>query len=153
MDPVVLVGAESTGHKGRLPLKFRSVESENPLPEEQWHGCGRRAPRQAARGARAAGEAAGLAMAELGFAPKGPTPIHCDNTSTIAVAKTPMAEKHLKHVARRHFFVQDAVKAGEIVVSPIASCKNIADIFTKILPSPAQFEELTARLRSWIAPL
>ena len=35
IDPVVLVGAESTGHKGRLPLKFRSVESENPLPEER----------------------------------------------------------------------------------------------------------------------
>ena len=33
IDPVVLVGAESTGHKGRTPLKFRSVESENPLPE------------------------------------------------------------------------------------------------------------------------
>ena len=39
MDPVVLVGAESTGHKGRMPLKFRSVESENPLPEERKKWC------------------------------------------------------------------------------------------------------------------
>ena len=75
-------------------------------------------------------------LSELGFPPAGPTPIHCDNAATRAVAGSPVAEKHLKHVARRHFFVQDAVKAGEIVVPPIASEKNIADVLTKIEPSP-----------------
>ena len=39
MDPVVLVGAEGTGHKARVPLKFRPVESENPLPEERKKWC------------------------------------------------------------------------------------------------------------------
>ena len=39
MDPVVLIGAEGTGHKARVPLKFRAVESENPLPEERKKWC------------------------------------------------------------------------------------------------------------------
>ena len=39
MDPFALVGAEGTGHKARFPLKFKAVESENPLPEERKKWC------------------------------------------------------------------------------------------------------------------
>ena len=39
MDPFALVGAEGTGQKARIPLKFKAVESENPLPEERKKWC------------------------------------------------------------------------------------------------------------------
>ena len=89
----------------------------------------------------------------LGAAEPDPTKLMTDSKSARDVSYNPEHHDRMKHVARRHFFVQDAVKAGEIVVPPVESAKNIADIFTKLIPSPAQFEELAARLRSWIAAL
>ena len=85
---------------------------------------------------------------ELGFRPLGPTPVHCDNTGARAVAENPIAARHLKHVARRHFFVQDAVRAGEVTVPFVASDANLADLLTKSVCTP-RFSQLAARLRAW----
>ena len=65
------------------------------------------------------------------------------------VAHNPTSAKNLKHVARRHFFVQDLVSAGEITVPGVSSNDNIADIFTKLYDHPSHFEFLAGRLRSW----
>lgn len=58
--------------------------------------------------------------------------------------------KQLRHVERRHFFVQDVVRAGRVVVPYVASDANLADGLTKILPSAPRFEWAASRLRSWI---
>ena len=87
---------------------------------------------------------------ELGFGVDGPTPIYCDNTAAKAVAENPVASRQLRHVARRHFFVQDAVQAGCVTVPYVASDANLADSLTKILPTAPRFEWAVSRLRSWV---
>ena len=87
---------------------------------------------------------------ELGFCVDAPTPIYCDNTAAETVAKNPVSSRQLRHVARRHFFVQDTVSAGMVSVPHVSSEANLADALTKVLPSPARFEWAAARLRSWV---
>jgi hypothetical protein len=89
-------------------------------------------------------------LAELGFPPPGPTPIFCDNTAAKQVAENPVAAKQLKHVARRHFFVQDAVAALEVTVCSVSSQANLADLYTKIFDKP-RYAWLAARARRWAA--
>ena len=66
----------------------------------------------------------------------------------MAVAENPIAARHLKHVARRHFFVQDAVRASEVSVAFVSSDSNLADLLTKTVCTP-RFLTLAARLREW----
>ena len=87
---------------------------------------------------------------ELGFAVDAATPIYCDNSAAEMVAKNPVSSRQLRHVARRHFFVQDAVRAGCVAVPHVSSEANLADALTKVLPSPARFEWAAARLRAWV---
>ena len=86
-------------------------------------------------------------LAELGFPPPGPTPVFCDNTAAKQVAENPVAAKH---VARRHFFVQDAVAALEVTVCSVSSNANLADLYTKIFDRP-RYAWLAARARRWAA--
>ena len=65
------------------------------------------------------------------------------------MAENPVQSKQLRHVARRHFFVRDVLRAGFVTVPYVASDANLADVLTKILPSPSRFEWASARLRSW----
>jgi len=48
----------------------------------------------------------------------------------------------VRHVTRRHFSVQDAVRAGEVAAPSVESTRNRADgdVLTKIFKSPAFFE-------------
>ena len=62
---------------------------------------------------------------ELGLGAVAATPIYCDNTAAKAVAENPVASRQLRHVARRHFFVQDAVRAGAVTVPYVASDANL----------------------------
>ena len=82
----------------------------------------------------------------LRHAPPGPTPLYIDNQGTVAVARDPLTNNALKHVRRRHFFVQECEEAGEVGVLPIESSRNPADIFTKVLPAP-RFVELCRAMR------
>ena len=61
-----------------------------------------------------------------------------------------MAAKQLKHVARRHFFVQDAVAALEVTVCSVSSNANLADLYTKKFDKP-RYAWLAARARRWAA--
>ena len=88
-------------------------------------------------------------LAEVGFAVKGATPIFCDNTAAKTVAENPVAAKQLRHVERRHFFVQDVVSSGRVTVPHVESEANLADALTKLLPTAAKFEWAASRLRSW----
>jgi hypothetical protein len=79
-------------------------------------------------------------LTALGFAPSGPTPIFCDNTAAKKVAENPVSAKNLRHVARRHFFVQDAWRAGEVIVPSVESKRNRADVLTKLMDTPSYYE-------------
>ena len=86
---------------------------------------------------------------DVGFAVKSATPIFCDNTAAKTVAENPVAAKQLRHVERRHFFVQDVVSAGRITVPHVVSEANLADALTKLLATVPKYAWAAARLRSW----
>ena len=88
-------------------------------------------------------------LVEIGKPMDNPTRIYCDNLAARTVAHNPTSAKNLKHVARRHFFVQDLTKTKEVVVPGVESANNYADILTKLYDSPTHFEYLAGKLRSW----
>ena len=85
-------------------------------------------------------------LEHLGYSPSGPTAICCDNKGVTDIARDPMSVNALKHVKRRHFFVREMQEAAEVMMVPVASAWNVADIFTKALSEP-RFTGLAKRLR------
>ena len=88
----------------------------------------------------------------MGYPPRAPTPVYCDNKAAREVAMNPVAAKNLRHVARRHFFVQDVWRSGDITIPAIESRRNRADPLTKVIDAPAYFLETLRRLRRLDAP-
>ena len=67
------------------------------------------------------------------------TPMHmfCDNDSTIALSKDPLLHARVKHVDIKYHFLCERVQSGEVSLLRVPSKENMADIFTKALPTPA----------------
>jgi hypothetical protein len=57
----------------------------------------------------------------------------CDNTSVISIAKRSVFHKRMRHLERRHHFLRDHVKKGDIDLRYIDIERQLADIFTKPL--------------------
>jgi hypothetical protein len=62
-------------------------------------------------------------------------PLMCDNTSDILVAKNSVFHKKMRHVERRHHFLRDHVKKGDIEMRYIDTERQLTDIFTKPIDS------------------
>ena len=74
-----------------------------------------------------------------------PTPILCDNKSTIALSKNHVFHKRSKHIDTRYHFIRELVNNGEIYLEFCKSEDQLADIFTKALPK-SNFEYLREKL-------
>jgi hypothetical protein len=72
-------------------------------------------------------------------------PLFCDNQGAIRVANNPELHRKMKHVELRFRFVQQAQKTGVINARYIDSRNQVADIFTKALPTPS-FQYLRQKL-------
>jgi hypothetical protein len=79
------------------------------------------------------------------FPPSGPTQVHQDNNSAIALSRNPVFHARTKHIDLRHHFIRDLVASGIIVFSYIPTKDQQADMLTKPLPKK-QFEELRSLL-------
>ena len=66
------------------------------------------------------------------------------------IARDPMSTHALKHVKRRHFFVREMQDAEEVMMVPVASAANVADIFTKALSEP-RFTSLAKKLHGYFS--
>ncbi|KAI3821171.1 hypothetical protein L1987_08729 [Smallanthus sonchifolius] len=67
---------------------------------------------------------------------KEPTIIHEDNAACITQLKEGYIKgDRTKHILPKFFFTHDLQKNGDIVVQQIRSCENLADLFTKSLPT------------------
>jgi hypothetical protein len=64
-------------------------------------------------------------------------PLFCDNQGAIRVANNPELHRRMKHVELQFRFVQQAQKTGVIDARFVDSRNQVADIFTKGLPTPS----------------
>ena len=62
-----------------------------------------------------------------------------DNQSAIAVAYNPEHHARVKHIERRHLFVRELVENMQLRVPFVRTHDNLADFFTKPLPSKTFF--------------
>ena len=67
------------------------------------------------------------------------TEIRVDNKSAIELAKNPVHHERSKHIDVRFHFIREKVKKGDMRMIHVASQDQVADIFTKPLPT-ALFE-------------
>jgi len=77
---------------------------------------------------------------------KHPTILYEDNAACIAQLKDGYIKgDRTKHISPKFFFTHDLQKDGEINVQQVRSSDNLADLFTKALPT-ATFEKLVYRI-------
>jgi len=75
-------------------------------------------------------------LSELGYPFSSPSPIHCDNHSTITLAKDPTFHARSKHIDIRHHFIRDHIENEDLITPYVATNDNVADILTKGLARP-----------------
>ena len=65
-----------------------------------------------------------------------PTVLHEDNAACIAQLKEGYIKgDRTKHILPKFFLTYDLQKNGDIIVQQVSSCENLADLFTKALPT------------------
>ena len=63
------------------------------------------------------------------------TLVYCDNISVVYMSSNPVHHRRTKHIELDIHFVQEKVAIGEVRVTHVPSACQIADVFTKGLPS------------------
>ena len=84
---------------------------------------------------------------ELGYKHDEAQPIHLslDNQAAIDSSYNPEHHQRTRHIDRKHYFIQELVEQGRIVVPFVRSDQNLADFFTKPL-RPARFFSLRDKI-------
>lgn len=87
------------------------------------------------------------------FNDSSPKPIlHCklfeDNNGALELAKSPRYRPRTKHIAIKYHHFREHVKLGKVSINAIDTSEQIADIFTKGLPS-ISFAYLRYKLLGW----
>nr|GEW99699.1 retrovirus-related Pol polyprotein from transposon TNT 1-94 [Tanacetum cinerariifolium] len=72
-------------------------------------------------------------------------PIYCDSKSTIAISCNPVQHSRTKHIAVRYHFINEHMEKGTIKLYFVKTDYQLADIFTKALPT-VHFNYLACRL-------
>lgn len=72
-------------------------------------------------------------LMELGYGQNGPTPLHLDNQSAIAVGKNPEHHGRIKHMDINYYWLKERVAAGTFSLHYIRTDEMPADILTKPL--------------------
>jgi hypothetical protein len=65
---------------------------------------------------------------------------YCDNISSVYMSHNPVHHRRTKHIELDIHFVREKVAIGEFRVTHIPSARQIADVFTKGLPSALFFD-------------
>ena len=83
-------------------------------------------------------------LEELGQV-QAPTAIMEDNQAAIAICHNPVHRQRTRHITRRYHWIRQCIRHGLVRVHYIPTDWNVADMFTKPLPT-TQFERLRAIL-------
>jgi hypothetical protein len=74
--------------------------------------------------------------------------VYCDNVSAIYMSKNPVQHQRTKHVEIDLHFVRERVALGDVRVLHVPTTSQIADIFTKGLPTSV-LTEFRSSLNVW----
>jgi transposase InsO family protein len=77
-----------------------------------------------------------MILEELNFKVITPIIIYVDNQSSIKISENDISHERTKHIDIKHYFVKDAIQQKIIQLKWISTHQQLADIFTKSLPSP-----------------
>nr|GEX00002.1 retrovirus-related Pol polyprotein from transposon TNT 1-94 [Tanacetum cinerariifolium] len=72
-------------------------------------------------------------------------PIYCDSKSAVAISCNPIQHSRTKHIAVRYHFIKEHMEKGTIELYFVKTDYQLADIFTKALPTD-RFNYLVRRL-------
>jgi hypothetical protein len=68
------------------------------------------------------------------------TVVFCDNISSVYMSRNPVHHRRTKHIELDIHFVREKVAIGELQVMHVPSARQLADVFTKGLPSALFFD-------------
>ena len=71
-----------------------------------------------------------LALEELGH-PQPPTPMHCDNATSVGIANNTVKRQQSRSMEMRYFYICDLVKHGIVNVKWQPGQENLADYASK----------------------
>ena len=86
-----------------------------------------------------------MLLRDLGIFLSTPPLLWCDNVSAFAIASNPVFHARTKHIEVDYHFVREKVLRKDLLVKFISSNDQLADIFTKGLPS-SRLHWLTSKL-------
>ena len=92
-----------------------------------------------------------MLLRDFGIFLPHPPLLWCDNVSALAIASNPMFHARTKHIEVDYHFVREKVLRRNLMLKFISTHDQLADMFTKGLPSP-QFNWLTSKLM-WKFPI
>ena len=77
-----------------------------------------------------------MLLRDFGLFLPHPPLLWCDNVSTLAIATNPVFHARTKHIEVDYHFVREKVLRRDVMLKFISTHDQLADLFTKSLPSP-----------------
>jgi len=84
-------------------------------------------------------------LEELGVSNLTPVQLNCDNQSALHIARNPIFHKRTKRIEIDYHFTHDKVLEGLLQLHYLPTSSQLADILSKVLPSP-HFQEVISKL-------
>ncbi|TYK08350.1 putative mitochondrial protein [Cucumis melo var. makuwa] len=85
-------------------------------------------------------------LADMGVPHQGPTLLHCDNHSAIQIAHNDVFHERTKHIENDCHFIRHHLLSHTLLLQHVSTTKQLADIFTKALPS-TRFNQIRTKLQ------
>lgn len=84
-------------------------------------------------------------LEEIGVCNLKSVTLHCDNMSALNIAHNPVLHDRTKHIEIDCHFTHEKVMDGLLQLTYLPTSSQLADVFTKIIPS-SQFQTLLSKL-------
>lgn len=91
-------------------------------------------------------------LEELGISDLRHVTLHCDNQSALNISHNPVLHDHTKHIVIDYHFTQEKVMEGILQLTYLPTTSQLADVFSKILPS-GHFRHLLYKLGTFDPPI